>query len=114
MTHELALSPAGTGKPVALERGDLRWRMAVPATGKLPFDGCFPALISWQGTLHPAQLLPDRAVRLMRMEIAHPLANELSALLSGRLSDPRIIFVPGATKALLATFSTPHGPRILR
>ena len=113
LDSELALSPKGTGKPVSLERGDLRWRMAVPANGRLPYDGCFPALISWQDSLHPAQMLPDVGVRLDRLEIAHPLAEALSAYLSNRLSDPRIIFVNGRAKELRATFSTPHGTRVL-
>ncbi len=110
---ELALSPKGTGVPVSLERGDLRWRMAVPDTGKLPYDGCFPALIAWQGALHPAQMLPDAGVRLDRLEIVHPDATELATYLSGRISNPRISFVIGRTKELRATFSTPHGKRIL-
>lgn len=110
---ELALSPAGTGIPVALERGDLRWQMAVPTDGKLPFDGCFPALIAWQGPLHPVAMLPDSAVRLDRLEIAHPEALALRAHLAVRLSDPRIVFVTGPAKALCATFATPHGKRIL-
>lgn len=110
---ELALSPKGTGVPVSLERGVLRWRMAVPETGKLPYDGCFPALISWQGARHPAQMLPDAGVRLDRLEIAHPGATDLATGLSGRLSDRRLFFVTGRTKELRATFSTPHGKRIL-
>ena len=110
---ELALSPPGTGTPVSLERGDLRWRMAVPAGGRLPYDGCFPALISWQGPLHPAALLPDMGVRLNRLDIAHPDAAQLTKHLKTRLSDPRITLVPGPQKAMRATFSTPHGPRVL-
>ena len=111
---ELLQSPAGAGIPVALERGDLRWQMAVPADGRLPFDGCFPALICWQGQLHPTALLPQTAVRLDRLEIAHPRADDLAALLADRLSDPRVDFVTGPEKALCATFSTPHGKRQLR
>ena len=110
---ELALSPAGTGTPVSLQRGDLRWRMAVPANGQLPYDGCFPALISWEGRLHPILVLPDMGVRLIRLEIAHPSAEVVSANLADRLSDPRIIFVTGRTKAMQATFSTPNGLRML-
>jgi Glyoxalase-like domain len=110
---ELALSPAGTGTPVSLERGDLRWRMAVPPDGRLPYDGCFPALISWQGPLHPAAILPDRGVRLDRLEIAHPDAAALIHHLKARLTDTRIILVPGPQKAMRATFSTPHGTRYL-
>lgn len=32
------------GQAVQLERGDLRWRMAVPASGSLPMTGSFPRL----------------------------------------------------------------------
>lgn len=108
---ELVLSPLGTGLPVALARGDLRWQMAVPPDGRLPCDGCFPALISWQGALHPTALLPDAGLRLDRLEIAHPAAKELTQLLQLRLADPRIVFVPGPRKAMRATFSTPNGKR---
>jgi hypothetical protein len=110
---ELALSPDGVGVPVALERGDLCWRMAVPADGRLPYDGCFPALIQWQGALHPAALLPDVGVRLTVLEIAHPDGVALAAHLAPRLQDRRISFVSGPQKAMRATFSTPNGQRVL-
>ena len=110
---ELALSPGGTGTPVALERGDLRWRMAVPTDGRLPCDGCFPALISWQGTRHPAALLPDVGVRLNKLVVTHPNALALSAHLLPRISDPRLAFEHGAQKAMHATFTTPYGTRYL-
>ena len=110
---ELAASPEGTGIPTTLSRGELRWRMAVPANGCLPYDGCFPALISWQGALHPAALLPDRGVRLDRLEIVHPDAEALSDHLKTRFSDPRVVFMAGLHKCMRASFSTPHGPRIL-
>lgn len=110
---ELAQSPAGTGTAVSLERGDLRWRMAVPPDGKLPYDGCFPALISWQGALHPAAMLAEAGVRLERLEIAHPKADQLAGLLVRRMSDPRVIFLTGPTKQFRATFSTRNGLRYL-
>lgn len=107
----LALGPAGTGVPVDLQRGDYRWRMAVPADGKLPFDGTYPALIQWQGALHPANTLPESGVRLTMLEIAHPQAQALRDALP--LHDPRVHIVPGTAKAMRATFTTPHGPRVL-
>lgn len=111
---ELALSPPGTGAPVALQRGDFRWRMAIPADGRLPFDGGFPALIEWGGPLHPTRALPDAGVRLTRLEIAHPEADALADALATRIADPRIVIVPGQDKAMRATFSTPHGDRTLQ
>ena len=110
---EVAQGPKGVGVPVALARGDLRWQMAVPATGRLPFDDAFPALIRWDGTLHPAGLLPDAGVRLLRLEIAHPQAADLRTALDGRLADPRVVIVPGPEKAMQASFATPGGTRRL-
>jgi len=107
----LAAAPAGTGVPVDLARGDLRWRMAVPGDGCLPFDGAYPALIQWQGP-HPAARLPDVGARLHRLVVAHPQADALRAALHG-FADPRVVIVPGATKALQATIATPHGMRTL-
>ncbi|NUB43957.1 VOC family protein [Fertoebacter nigrum] len=110
---EVALSPAGVGVPVDLARSDFRWRMAVPADGCLPFDGCFPALIQWQGAAHPALRLPECDVRLTRLEIAHPEADALNVLLTGRFDEPRLEILPGPAVALRATFATPHGVRVL-
>lgn len=99
----LADLPTGTGVPMALERGDLRWQMAVPATGILPLDGVAPALIAWQGQAHPAPRLIDRGVRLKRLEVSHPQIAALPVL-----SDPRIVYSCGAP-GLRAVFATPNG-----
>lgn len=109
----LAAAPAGCGVPVALERGDYRWQMAVPADGRLPYDSCFPALIQWFGALHPARALPDAGVRLTLLEIAHPEAAALRAVLAPMLHDSRVEIVNGPTKAMRATFQTPAGLRTL-
>lgn len=109
----LAAAPAGCGTPVALERGDYRWQMAVPADGKLPYDSCFPALIQWFGTLHPARALPEAGLRLTRFEVAHPEATALRAALAPMLTDPRVVIVDGPAKAMRATFDTPAGRRVL-
>ncbi len=111
LAASIALSPAGIGTPAHLERGDLRWDMAIPATGKLPFDGAFPALIHWQGTLHPTHRLPESHARLIRLDITHPEAETLTTLLSPRLTDPRVTFTTGPSMAMQATFTTPHGTR---
>lgn len=110
----LAAAPAGCGVPVALERGDYRWQMAVPADGKLPFDSTFPALIQWFGPLHPARALPDAGLRLTRFEVAHPEAAALRAALAPLFTDPRVVIVDGPAKAMRATFQTPAGTRVLQ
>ncbi len=110
LAADLAAAPPGTGLPMALARGDYRWRMAVPEDGCLPFDGAFPALIQWDGP-HPARALPESGTRLTRLELGHPKAEALAAAL--HLTDPRLAIRQAATKTLTATFDTPHGPRSL-
>jgi hypothetical protein len=106
----LSQSPPGTGTPVALSRGVYQWQMAVPADGKLPFDGAFPALIQWLPPHHPTQALPESHIRLVSLDITHPQAEALAQSLTD-LTDPRIHITQGAAKSLHASFSTAHGPR---
>lgn len=108
----IALSPPGIGTPVALQRSDFRWQMAVPANGILPFDGAFPALIRWEGTAHPAPRLPDAGVRLVALDITHPDAAALTKALQGRISDARLRLHAGP-RAMQASFLTPNGIRQL-
>lgn len=107
---ELAAIPADLGHPVDLQRGDLRWRMAVPETGILPFENCAPALIQWQTQQHPATSLACSGVRLTRLTVRHPEGGILRAMVAHHLNDDRIAFETGPA-GLGATFATPHGPR---
>lgn len=100
------------GAPVALSRGDLRWQMAVPPSGILPFDNLFPALIEWQGKAHPAPRLTASGCRLDRLIISHPRADDLKSALAGRLEDRRIVYEAG-DPGLRAELSTPSGPKVL-
>lgn len=109
----IAASPDGVGVPISLERADLRWQMAVPADGKLPFDNAFPALIQWEGAAHPAARLPDVGCRLHSLEISHPRASALSANLAGRFQDARVTIRQGDSVAYRAEIETPHGIRVL-
>ncbi|PPB80319.1 glyoxalase-like protein [Albidovulum inexpectatum] len=106
----LAVAPKGVGRIMDLSRGDLRWRMAVPESGHLPFDGMFPALIAWQGDAHPAGRLPDRGCRLDRLVIRHPDADKLADAVA--LDDPRVEFVAGPI-GIEAWIQTPFGLRRL-
>ncbi|MEX0327900.1 MAG: VOC family protein [Ruegeria sp.] len=105
----LGVFPDGVGQPIDLFRGALRWRMAVPPNGRLPFDNLFPALIEWQGDLHPAQMLQDSGCRLRRLIVCHPDAIELAKGL-GALD--HVAFDSGPA-ALRAEIETPHGLRVL-
>ncbi len=111
LASALAALPKGVGSPVDLRRGDLRWRMAVPDGGCLPYDNLFPALIQWQGTLHPGSILATSGCTLRRLVVAHPLADDLRALVA--MNDPRVEYEVGPA-ALMAEFDTAHGRRTLR
>ena len=107
----LAALPPGAGRPVAVSRGDLRWRMAVPESGRSLFDNLFPALIEWQGDLHPSAMLAGSGCALRRLVVSHPRAGALAAELAA-LDDPRVEFAVGAP-GLRAEIDTPGGLRVL-
>jgi len=106
----LVSSPNGVGEAVDLERGDLRWRIAVPSNGSLPMGGGWPTLIEWAPeTRHPALRLPDSGLRLKRLTIRHPQAGDIASQLAPRLADPRIAFETAPVASLSAIFLTPEG-----
>jgi catechol 2,3-dioxygenase-like lactoylglutathione lyase family enzyme len=99
----LSKMPQGTGKPVDLQRGDLRWQMAVPSDGRLPFDDTCPAVIQWHSP-HPAPKLTQTGARLVRLVVRHPNAQELSAQLAPVLTDARVVFETAEVRSLSAEF----------
>ena len=108
----LAAAPDGMGVPIAMTRGSFNWSMAVPGTGRLPYDGAAPALIRWDTAIHPGDHLPDRGCRLLGLEVAHPEAEALLAAFPALTSLPLVTLVTGPV-ALRAEIETPHGTRIL-
>lgn len=113
LTKALETATPEAGESVLMERGDLKWHIAVPPDGTVPKGGAYPTLIEWQGTApHPSTRLTDLGVRLTGLDISHPQAAYLTETIGQSLNDPRIRFHPGAL-ALQAIFSTPHGPRTL-
>lgn len=108
---DIGAAPAAAGRPVEVARGDLRWSMAVPDDGALPFDGLFPAMICWRGGLHPARMLAPTGCGLRRLVVSHPQAAALRGQLAG-FADPRVVIEPGPPE-LMAEFDTSHGRRRL-
>jgi hypothetical protein len=109
LDRALALCPAGVGPPLALSRGDYRWRISVPEDGRQPFDGCFPALLQWQSTARPTAALPDSGLRLRRLKITHPRAGDLVAALAPLLADDRVEIGHGPEPRMEALFAGPEG-----
>ncbi len=112
MNAALAALPEGTGEPVSVSRGDLRWQMAVPATGRLPYDNCAPALLQWEGPHHPVQRLAPSGCRMRRLIVTHPEAERLAEAIRPGLSDPRVVYETGPA-GLRAEIETPAGLRVL-
>jgi hypothetical protein len=99
------------GRPIALTRGDLHWKLTVPDDGSLPFYGAYPTLIKWAaGTHHPAKRLANSRCRLQSLTITHPQADAVRAMID--LADPRVTFQEGPPQ-FAATFDTPDGLREL-
>lgn len=87
------MAPPGTTLSQA-SRGDLRWQITLPDAGQMPDNGAQPMQIDWGNGAHPAELLPDRGLRLVRLTL--PVASPID--------DPRI-----AGGLFAATIQTPDG-----
>lgn len=109
----LEAAPEGMGVPVSFTRGAYHWQMAVPGSGRLPFDGAAPALIQWDGALHPADHLPDAGCRLRRLRIAHPEAGALLAAFPALDGMALVELSYGPEVRLEAEIDTPSGLRVL-
>jgi hypothetical protein len=109
----LQMFPKGIGEVLDFQRGDFRWKMAVPTDGILPFENAFPALLQW-GDLHPAPKLVDHGYRLRKLTIGHPEAPLMDLMLTPALRDPRIHFEYYRAKKLIAEIDTPQGIRTLQ
>lgn len=110
----LEAAPAGSGTPVPLKRGDLKWQMAVPEFGRLPYDDAMPAMLEWYSEERPPQMLDDVGCRLSRLDVYHPKAEELLATFPAINKLHGLVSVrPGPEKRLVATISTLAGERTL-
>jgi len=110
------------GDIIAMSRGDLRWQIAVPEDGALPWSGVLPAAIQWNdagvdaGTdgvpAHPAARLPDSGCELLTLDLMHPAAVLGNGGLLGLFRELRVIgpvnLRPGPV-SLSATIRTPAG-----
>ena len=113
LEEALDAAPEETGEPMELTRGEMAWRMAVPETGVLPFDGAMPALIEWDSDKHPNRLLPDHGLRLARLDVFHPDAEDLQEAFPALHKLDLVAVRTGPEQRLIASISTPEGIRVL-
>lgn len=110
----LDAAPPGSGQALELSRGDMTWSMAVPEFGRLPYDDAMPALIEWGAqSPHPNMRLPDHGLRLTRLDVFHPEAEELQKAFPALHGLNHISVRTGPEKRLIASISTPEGTRVL-
>lgn len=105
-------STEALGDILAMERGDYRWRITVPADGHLPGDGLVPTLIEWDVPIHPAARLPDRGCGLMKLEGFHPQSARIKVALAAVGLASRLDVHPCAADEaaqLVAYIRTPKG-----
>ena len=109
----LAGAPGEMGVPIPLSRGRFAWTMAIPGSGRLPYDGAAPAIIAWDSAVHPADLLPESGCRLRRLTVGHPEAAALLWEFPALKALPLVTVEEADDPRLHAEFDTPHGPRTL-
>lgn len=119
-TYDLAAltreSTIAVGDIQQAERGELRWRVALPDDGRLSAAGFFPLCIEWLVDFHPSERMPDLNCRLQKLEIHHRRARWLQQCLASIGAD-RLVSInecdDSETALLTATIQTPTGSHIL-
>lgn len=105
----LKATAAGETEILALSRGPYRWRIAVPATGRLAQRGIAPTVIQWDGA-HPCDALPESGCRLEALLLNHPEAERtLRALRDAGLPPGDPVQARAAGGGLEARIRTPKG-----
>jgi len=119
-TSKIEESAAACGEDLGavepMTRGPFSWRITIARGGALPFDGVMPALIQWDGDMHPAQVLPDSGCSLVQLEGAHPEAPRVRRALDAIAFDGAFSLaaaVPGERGRLQAVIDTPQGRRVI-
>ena len=105
----IAAVPGGQPEILNLSRGEFRWSIGVPPTGRLALGGVAPTMIRWQGT-HPAERLPDTGCRLESLLLRHREAPALLRALSAAGLEPGSpVEAEAAGLGLAARLRTPAG-----
>lgn len=104
-----ASCPFSIGGIHPMTRGAYSWRITIPDDGALVCDGLMPALIQWDGDIHPADRLEDGNCSLAKLEATHPAPATLEIALT-RLGLSSTLAVTRARRAeLTATLRGPRG-----
>lgn len=110
---EPAVKATAGGEPeiLLLSRGDYRWRIGVPRSGRLAQEGISPTVIQWEGN-RPHEFLAPSGCRLESLVLHHPeAAMTLRTLHAAGLgaAEPVEAQDGGGGVGLLARIRTPRG-----
>ena len=94
---------------VKMRRNQLKWLMALPKNGVLPFDGAHPLLLEWKTTPPALRLLPSGCY-LKQITIFHPDYVKLREKLKN-FNDHRVSFAFNDGVKFHMEISTPNGVR---
>lgn len=98
------------GNCVEMQRGDLRWRMAVATDGLLPLGGAFPSLLEWQVTPIPGDILKPSGCTLQRLRVQSPVKVNSPPKVDAKAS---IQFATAPDLRIEAVFRSPDGEKVL-
>jgi len=105
-----AKSAVELGNVTSVSRGDMRWRMTIPADGHLPGRGLVPTLIEWPpGARHPAEMLPELGLSIVALAGEHPDPAPIRAALARLALDEDVKVTFGQSPRLAAMIRTPRG-----
>jgi hypothetical protein len=108
---DAAIAATAGGRPevLSLSRPGFRWKIGVPASGRLAQAGVSPTVIEWQGR-HPGEALPDSGCRLEQLILMHPqAAATLASLRRAGLPDDEPIVAREEGAGLRARIRTARG-----
>ena len=83
----IAATPGGQPEILHLTRGEFRWSIGVPPSGRLALGGVAPTMIRWEG-VHPSERLPESGCRLEALLLRHREAPALLRALAAAGLEP--------------------------
>ena len=98
------------GKPELISRGHLSWYFGLPEGGRLFEDGTLPYIIQWNANQHPAVHMANRKCKFISLDIYHPQAGRLQAILTS-IGALQLVNVHHTARPahIVATIETPKG-----
>ena len=96
------------GKILQISRGELTWKITVPANGLLVDNGVLPVLIEWPNDQHPTKKIINSNVSINMLSLFHPEPNKIKEIISNLIESDFIHILKGVPR-IEFTLNTPNG-----